>query len=285
VTKVSPVKPIVESAMKSLVCGFIIVGFFTVSIVPVTLILNLDLMKYYIEFFKVSVFADDNILFTIVFRIGFQMLGWHSVLRSLLSGVLSTLILLLKVDCIVYSLKQRGKLMRSVKEYERLVHYFGRLRITMRIICSRFWLVMFFTLPFTLAIVEVFAIFCSVRFHKIVPLFLCVLALGLSAAMWLVISLLFYPTVYVYEGTRKFLIMWEETCAKNHLMRFTRRKWTKQLKAVRPVGIGAGMVGVEMFYFKKSTRSTYYWLLVNYTLNALISVPERFISLSFVGLC
>jgi hypothetical protein len=270
-----------ELAVKILICGFIIVGAWSIFVVPVSTIMGLDPMKYYIEFFNNPPIAK-HFLFTILCRFVFQMLSWYSVIRSLLSGCLSSLILLLKVNCVIRSLRQRGNLQRSFQDYERLLHMYRRLRIALKIICRKFWLVLGASIPASGALMEVFAIFATVRFYNTFPIHVYMFAPVLSIFMLLIIPVMFYPVVNVHDGTEQFLLEWKRTCAKNILMKLSRRVWTREFRAEKPCAVGAGICGVEMFIFKNSTRSTYYWLLISYTVNALMSVPEKYITQSFV---
>jgi hypothetical protein len=279
-TRTSPTNAMTELAVKIAIFGFIIVSAFGTLTVPVLVIMGIDPMKYYSEFLN-NPPITQHLLFTIVCRVVFQMLSWHSMLKNGLLGCLSNLILLLQVNCIIRSLRRRGNLIRSAQDYRRLLDLYKRLRITLKIICMHFWLVLSATIPSSGGLMVVFSIFASVRFYSVVPIHVYVFMPTLAIFMLLITPMLFHPVVNVHDGTEGFLLEWKRTCAKNPLIKLSRRVWTREFRAQKPCAVGGGLFGVQMVVFKNSTKSTYYWLLISYTVDALISVPQKYITKSF----
>jgi hypothetical protein len=279
-TRTSPTSAITELAVKIVIYGFIIVGAFFTLLVPASVIIGIDPFKYYSEFFN-NPPITQHFLFTIVCRIVLQMISWHSVLRTGLVTCMSSLILLLQVNCVIRSLRRRGNLIRSVQDYRRLLHLYNRLRIALKIICMHFWLVLCATLPSSGGLMTVFGIFASVRFYSVVPIHVYVFMPTLAIFMLLLTPMMFHPIVNVHDGTEGFLLEWKRTCAKNALMKLSRRVWMREFRAQKPCAVGGGLFGVQMFIYKNSTKSTYYWLLISYSVDALISVPQKYIIRSF----
>jgi hypothetical protein len=104
----------------------------------------------------------------------------------------------------------------------------------------------------------VLAVFSSIRFYNMVPIYAYMFAPLLSIGMWFIIPMMFYPIVNVHDATESFLLEWKRNCAKNPFMKYSRKIWTREINALRPLRVGAGVGGVVLFSYKKSTRTMYY---------------------------
>jgi hypothetical protein len=80
--------------------------------------------------------------------------------------------------------------------------------------------------------------------------------------------------IRVFENTEEILRNWKLQMTFG--VRGDRRYYSKKIASLRPCSMYAGLGDVMFFPLRKSTKVTYYGLMVNYVVNALISVPESF---------
>jgi hypothetical protein len=81
--------------------------------------------------------------------------------------------------------------------------------------------------------------------------------------------------IRIFDKTEAILRKWK--LKMTLAVRGNRRYYFKKIKSLRPCSIYAGLGDVLFFSLRRSTKTTYYGLMVYYVINTLISVPESFI--------
>jgi hypothetical protein len=80
--------------------------------------------------------------------------------------------------------------------------------------------------------------------------------------------------IRIFENTEAILRKWK--LKMTFAVRGDKRYYLKKIASLRPCSIYAGLGDVMFFPLRKSTKTTYYGLMIYYVTNALISVPESF---------
>jgi hypothetical protein len=93
----------------------------------------------------------------------------------------------------------------------------------------------------------------------------------LAVMMPLVANTELPDTIRVAEDTKMMLRNWN---LKFTLISKDRKYYIKKLRSLRPCRIYAGLGNVHFYPLVKSTKVTYYSLIIYYVIDALISVPE-----------
>ncbi|OXA42867.1 hypothetical protein Fcan01_22392 [Folsomia candida] len=92
-----------------------------------------------------------------------------------------------------------------------------------------------------------------------------------AIAAHLAVGVLTPIVVEVYEGSQPILARWELQLAP--FSKVGEVKWMKKrLRALRLLKVFFGLFGVNFFFLQESTRGSYYSAIVDYTINAMLSI-------------
>jgi hypothetical protein len=113
--------------------------------------------------------------------------------------------------------------------------------------------------------------FATIRLYHLVPIHLYVLFPVVSCIVVIVVHFTMPLAIQVYEETSAML---EERTSLVSTRVGDKRFLARRIKAMIPLAgnVGTGLFDYRFFKVKKSTRVTYYYACVDYTITALLSI-------------
>jgi hypothetical protein len=217
--------------------------------------------------------------FLLAFRFVLQSLLMYATARSV-AFVLDVTVLGLKIITRCIKLLQESvlkvwKCSNSFASFQKQINVYRCLNIIV------YGYLDIFSNPFAFAIMatglalEVALVFIIIRirvlFEISLPTYFAAIILAVIVALLAEAEL--PEAIWVAEDTKMMLRNWNLRFA--HLRR-DRKYYIKKLRSLRPCTIYAGLGSVNFYPFVKSTKVTYYSLIIYYVINTLISVPESF---------
>jgi hypothetical protein len=189
------------------------------------------------------------------------------------------LLLAILIHCIELSGKNISKIWNSENSFERFQKHLNMYQ-SLNLIVSGF--VGVFASPFAVAIMsaglglEIASIFTTIRAQSLIqvswPIYVGAVILTVIIPLFADAEL--PEAIRVFDNTELILRNWK--LKMNIAMGGNKRYYIKKIASLRPCSIYAGLGNVTFFPLRKSTRRTYYNLMVYYVVNTLISVPEGF---------
>lgn len=122
-------------------------------------------------------------------------------------------------------------------------------------------------------ILGVFCNFYTVKGYAVLPFFVYMFLPVVSVVVPILLNSTLPYAIEVYEGTEKML---KGRATKLACSKHAERKFlVKRLRAMQPLAgfVGTGLFDYRFFMVKRSTRVTFYYVYVDYTITALLSVP------------
>jgi hypothetical protein len=121
--------------------------------------------------------------------------------------------------------------------------------------------------------------FATFRMYSILPIVFYVYFPSVSLVICIVIHLTMPKAIDIHELSLQ-LLRRLKTCGHNDIvnLKYLRRK----VRSLRPTAHHVGFNIVTFFYFKKSTRITFYAAILGYTIDLLFTVPQDVLSKSIV---
>ncbi|OXA38405.1 hypothetical protein Fcan01_26852 [Folsomia candida] len=109
------------------------------------------------------------------------------------------------------------------------------------------------------------------KINSIISMPCFILLLVSAIAAHLAVGILTPIGVEVYEGSKPIPKRWELQMA--YYSEVEKVKWMrKRIRALRPLQVYFGLFEVNFFFLQQSTQGSYYEAIVNYTINAMLSV-------------
>jgi hypothetical protein len=188
-------------------------------------------------------------------------------------------ILLLKIQLYTISLMERrtSDVRNSFQNFQNLVKLYQRLNIVMVDM-------EIFTTPVALAIMsgglgmEIVSVFLVIRLQALfrisLPSYSCFVFF--SFVIPIIAHMALPDAVQVFEGTDRIIRMWNLECCG---IRENRGYCLRKIRSLRPCSLYAGGWNVRLYPIRRSTKMTYYSLMIDYVTNALISVPESYVQI------
>jgi hypothetical protein len=199
----------------------------------------------------------------------------YAVARSISFVMIwSILILEMLLHCIELSRKKVSvNWTSSFKSFQKHLHLYQMLNLIV------FSYVGVFSTPFVIAIMstglllEIASVFAIIRLQASWPMY------GAFVILAILIPLLadaeLPEAIRIFDNTEATLRKWK---LKLTLVRGDKRYYLKKIASLRPCSMYAGLGDVIFFPLRKSTKTTYYALMIYYVINALITVPKSFTS-------
>jgi hypothetical protein len=137
-----------------------------------------------------------------------------------------------------------------------------------------------FSSPFAIAIMgtglalEIASVFAIIRLQELIhvswPTYGAFLILGVVVPLLANTEL--PEAIRIFDNTEAILRKWK--LKMTLVVRGNRRYYFKKIASLRPCSMYAGLGDVKFYPLRKSTKTTYYGLMIYYVVNTLISVPE-----------
>jgi hypothetical protein len=260
---------------------FLVFGLFCVVLFIVSFIfMDIDPIYLFIKLFSLHLSQGgytSSIL--LVFRLVFSTSLVYAVCRSI-SFVTVWGILVLKIlnHCIQLSGKKITKISsnRSISfaDFHKYLNLYHNLNLIV------FGYLGMFTSPIAIAVMstglalEIFSVFTIIRLQDLIqvswPTYCNVIIIAVLVP--LVADIQLPEAVRIFDNTEAILRRWKLDMILT--VRGNRRYYFKQIASLRPCSIYAGLGNTVFYPLRKSTKTTYYGLMVYYVVNTLISVPE-----------
>lgn len=109
--------------------------------------------------------------------------------------------------------------------------------------------------------------YVSLRLHHVIPMPMYLWFPSVSIMLPVVINVLLLMMINVYEGSVKVQNGWLREARNSRDLKYL----TKRLEGVRPLRIFVGVGGINFYFFKQSTKVTFYSAIIDCTINALLS--------------
>jgi len=122
--------------------------------------------------------------------------------------------------------------------------------------------------------------FASLRMYGIIPMPMFLFYPVVAAIVPLLAHTLLPEGTMAYETTKAITQTWSYTVRHSNSPKHT-KYILKKIKSIRPAGFYAGIGGFNLYLLKNSTKSTYYWIMVEYTLDCLLSIPQSAVDSAF----
>jgi hypothetical protein len=137
-----------------------------------------------------------------------------------------------------------------------------------------------FSSPFAIAIMstglalEIASVFAIIRLQDLIhvswPTYGAFLILGVVVPLLANTEL--PVAIRIFDNTEAILRKWKLKITL--VVGGNRRYYFKTIASLRPCSMYAGLGNVNFYPLRKSTKTTYYGLMIYYVVNTLISVPE-----------
>jgi hypothetical protein len=218
--------------------------------------------------------------FLLIFRLVLITLILYAAFRSItFVMILAILVLKILLYCIELSGQQISKIWRSPQSYsnfQKHVNMYQKLYLVL------FAYVGVFSSPFAFVIMsyglafEIASVFAVIRLQGLIhvswPTYGCTIIFAIVIPLLAEAEL--PEAIRIFDNTEAILRKWK--LKVNLEVRGNRRYYFKKIKCLRPCSIYAGIGDVVFYPLRRSTKTTYYGLMVYYVVNTLISVPESF---------
>jgi hypothetical protein len=222
----------------------------------------------------------------LLFRFALIALLHYAIARSI-SFVMIWAILILEIllHCIEMSRKKVSvNWTSSFKTFQKHLHLYQMLNLIV------FSYVGVFSTPITIAdmttglLLETATVFAIIRLQALIevawPMY------GGFVILAVVVPLLadaeLPEAIRIFDNTETILRKWKLKMTFG--ARRDRRYYFKKIASLRPCSMYAGLGDVIFFPLRKSTKTTYYGLIIYYVISALISVPKSFTSSLHIGI-
>jgi hypothetical protein len=260
-------------AVISLLCVFLL----TMSIIP----LDCDPIYLLIKLFSMAPIPGtvSSFLF-LIFRFTLITPLLYAMARSISFGmILAILFLEILLLCIEMSRKKITVIWNSsnsLKSFQKQLCLYQSLNLIL-------FDVGVFSSPFATAIMsiglglEVASVFAIIRLQSLIevawPMYGTVVITAVLVPLMADAEL--PEAIRISDNTEAILRKWK---LKMTMVRGDKRYYFKKIASLRPCSMYAGLGNVMFFPLRKSTKTTYYGLMIYYVTNALISIPESFTS-------
>jgi hypothetical protein len=218
--------------------------------------------------------------FVLIFRLVLITLILYAAFRSItFVMILAILVLKILLHCIELSGQKISEIWSSPQSYsnfQKHVHMYQSLNL----IVSTY--VGVFSSPFAFVIMsyglafEIASVFAVIRLQGLIhvswPTYGCTIIFAIVIPLLADAEL--PEAIRIFDNTEAILRKWK--LKMNLEVRGNRRYYFKKIKSLRPCSIYAGIGDVVFYPLRRSTKTTYYGLMVYYVVNTLISVPESF---------
>jgi hypothetical protein len=261
-------------AVISLLC----ISLLTMSIIP----LDCDPIYLLIKLFSLAPIPGtvSSFLF-LIFRFTLITPLLYAMARSISFGmILAILFLEILLHCIEMSRKKITGIWNSsnsLKSFQKQLYLYQSLNMIL-------FDVGVFSSPFATAIMsiglglEVASVFAIIRLQSLIevawPMYGTVVITAVLVPLMADAEL--PEAIRIFDNTEAILRKWK--------LKMTfgvgggKRYYFKKIASLRPCSMYAGLGNVMFFPLRKSTKTTYYGLMIYYVTNALISIPESFTS-------
>jgi hypothetical protein len=218
----------------------------------------------------------------LAFRLGIVTILLYAMSRSV-SFVMLWAIVVLKMllHCIEMSRKKVSVIWTSQNTFKR---FQKNLNLYQSLNLIVFGYVGVFSCPFAVAILsaglglEITAVFAIIRLQILIqvswPIYVALIIFAIAIPLLADAEL--PEAIRIFDNTEAFLRTWKLKMTLG--VQGNKRYYFKKIASVRPCSMYAGLGDVVFFPLRKSTKITYYALMIHYIVDALISVPDKFTS-------
>lgn len=109
--------------------------------------------------------------------------------------------------------------------------------------------------------------YVTIKLHHVVPMPMYLWFPTVSVLIPILIGILLPMMINVYENSKEAQNEWKWHSSKSSDLKYLQRR----LKGTRPLRMQAGIGGYNLYFFKQSTKVTFYTAIIDYTINALLS--------------
>lgn len=109
--------------------------------------------------------------------------------------------------------------------------------------------------------------YVTLKLYHVVPMPMYLWFPTVSVLIPILIAILLPMMINVYEGSVQVQNLWGWHSGKSRDLKYLRRR----LLGARPLRMTTGIGGVNFYFFKQSTKVTFYSAIIDYTINALLS--------------
>jgi hypothetical protein len=219
--------------------------------------------------------------FLLTFGLAYITFLVYAISRSVSFGmILVILSLKILLNCIALSDREISMIWNSSNSH---VHFQKCVNLYQSLNLIVFGYIGVFSSPFAIAIVsyglalEIAAVFTIICLQDLIhvswPTYGCTVIIAIIIPLLADAEL--PKAIRIFDKTEAILGKWK--LKMTLAVRGNRRYYFKKIKSLRPCSIYAGLGDVLFFSLRRSTKTTYYGLMVYYVINTLISVPESFI--------
>jgi hypothetical protein len=122
-------------------------------------------------------------------------------------------------------------------------------------------------------VVAVICNFVTLKLYHVVPMPFYLYFPSVSILIPIIVTILLPIVVQIYENANKLRVKWGQNI---HLGSISEMKHLKRrLRAIHVVRIYGGLFGFSLWEMNNCTKTAYIFAMVNYTINALLSIPSK----------
>jgi hypothetical protein len=117
--------------------------------------------------------------------------------------------------------------------------------------------------------------FATVKMYSFMPLIVYLMYPGFSIVCPVFGTIAMAQAISSYENTRAIKGNWnyEHVLSSN-----VRKYWRKKVNSLNPIKIQGVLNGFHCYFLKQSTIPNYWYRLVDYSIGAIISIPDSLLS-------
>ncbi len=123
-------------------------------------------------------------------------------------------------------------------------------------------------------VLDVICNFVTIKLVHVVPMPFYLYFPSVSILIPIIVTILLPILVQIYENSDKLRVKWGQNI--HHGSSVSEMKYLKRrLRAINVVRIYGGLFGFSLWEMNNSTKTAYLFEMVNYTVNALLSIPSK----------
>jgi hypothetical protein len=115
--------------------------------------------------------------------------------------------------------------------------------------------------------------FVTLKLYSVIPLPFYFFFPSISAIIIVLCPMMIPMVVDIYENANKLHVKWAR--GAHHCSVGEMKYLTRKLKSMRVVGIYGGMYRYNFYLMNNSTKASFFFEMVNSTINALLSIPVQ----------
>lgn len=118
-------------------------------------------------------------------------------------------------------------------------------------------------------------LYVTITLQRYLPILLYIYFPSVSFVILFVIQSFIPELIKIYRISKNLLRLINLQTCHPRLTTKDRKISRRLLKSLRPVQINVGLIGFTLFYFKETTKVTFYSAIVSYTMTLLLAFPAK----------